>query len=360
MNGYYSRFTGLDVEQVFLAFRKNYLSTTKQLLRGQELLIVAAAYDNTPFVAPYRVLIQEVPTDYYYENEGGPKPHPILSSIPIAHMERLVGSTTGKKLLSEAGLPICPLQFPHDPVQLFEFTRTDKNSTLLFSTCDNTRHCGQTVLTVYGKLNNQLVCLASDNTACLRQAEVHLFGPELDPDITVLYVAVQAVNCFGVSFENYVPNFSEGSGNFNLLDDQVYSQRFSLFAEEFDPAGRDPILGPMTSNKPLPLFIDPFRPSSVNLPYCGLEETPLPAEYGYYQTKIESSELIFSTCELGTDIDTYMAVWRRESGVWECFLKELSDGCSLLSSPDRHPIGTEFMIAAKSVEAKAGSGAQSP
>ena len=343
--------SGLDVEQVYLTYYKTLIRSTRKLDRGQELLIVAAVYNDTSSFAPYQVLIQEVPTDYYYEMEGGPKPLPIPSSIPILHMERLTGSTPGKKFLKDSGLPLCPLQFPLDPVQLFHFTRTDLNSTLLFSTCDNIRHCGQTVLTVYGKLNGQLVCLASDNSACLRQAEVHLFGPELDPNIITLYIAVQAVNCFGVDLQD---NPSTGNLFFGFPNDHGYSEQYSLFAEELDPAGRDPLLRPMTSNKPLPLFIDPFRFPFIDLPECAEMNPLLPAEYGYYQTKIASSEIIFSTCELGTDLDTYMTVWRRVSGVWECFLSEFSDGCSILYSPELFPVGTEFMVAAKSVSGKAG------
>ena len=67
------------------------------------------------------------------------------------------------------------------------------NSTLIFSTCGNSQPTSQTVLTVYGVKNNQTTCLASNNRACLGRGELHLFGSELDPAITTLYVAVQTI-----------------------------------------------------------------------------------------------------------------------------------------------------------------------
>ena len=99
------------------------------------------------------------------------------------------------------------------------------------STANDRCQRGKTILTVYGQLNGQLVCLASDNSACFGQGEVHLFGPELDPSFTTLYIAVQAVNSFATqsysTFYWYSAYYENG---------QAFAERFSLFAEEFDPA----------------------------------------------------------------------------------------------------------------------------
>ena len=78
-------------------------------------------------------------------------------------------------------------------------------------------------------------------------------------------------------------------------------------------------------------------------------------EYGYFVTNITDSRLLFSTCEEHTDLDTHMAIWNKTaSGNWQCQMFQETEGCSSLTIPTGQPLGTELVVAVRSVGAKPG------